>query len=112
MGELDAAQVSNFSGLAGQSRGYLFDAMADVDDGRAAAPVEAFLAVDVIEVGSAAGPDQRERPMEVSVKDRSLRIAIFRHGDAPILSLRAFPLSKYPIFFLAGIIIDFIFRSR
>jgi hypothetical protein len=40
--------------------------------------------------------------MEVSVKDRSLRVTIFGHGDAPILSLRGFALSKYPSFFLGG----------
>jgi hypothetical protein len=76
--------------------------MSDVDDGRSAAPVEIFLAVDVMEIGPAAGLDQRESPMEVAVENRSIRIAIFGHGGAPILSPRRIPLSKFLRFLFVG----------
>jgi hypothetical protein len=41
----------------GKGCGHLLDAMADVDDGRSAAPIQVFFSVDVDEVRSAAGPD-------------------------------------------------------
>jgi hypothetical protein len=43
--------------LAGQGRGHVFDTVSNVDDRCAAAPIEVFLACDVIEIGPTAGPD-------------------------------------------------------